>query len=168
MLFRSRMGVTSYYTLKGTLENNEIMLKSPVYFRLAEMYLIKAEAHAKLGQNQLALDNVNLIRQRAGLSGTQLFTLGDLKGYASVLDVVLDEKRMEFYLEGHRPIDVFRNKRTMDRSYMAWQGWSGPSYIPYWSNRIIHFIHESELETNPNLVQNPDLEPLESLPKSLK
>ena len=164
----NRMGVTSYYTLKGTLENNEIMLKSPVYFRLAEMYLIKAEAHAKLGQNQLALDNVNLIRQRAGLSGTQLFTLGDLKGYASVLDVVLDEKRMEFYLEGHRPIDVFRNKRTMDRSYMAWQGWSGPSYIPYWSNRIIHFIHESELETNPNLVQNPDLEPLESLPKSLK
>jgi len=143
------------------------MLHSPVMFRLAEMYLILAEAYAKLGQDQLALDNVNLIRERAGLSGDQLFTLGDLKGYETVLDVALDEKRLEFWLEGHRAQDVFRNKRTMDRSYMAWQGWSGPSYIPYTSNRIIHFIPEADMTRNPNLVQNPPLEPMESLPQSL-
>jgi hypothetical protein len=155
-----RMGVTSYYSLKFTYENGEAMLHSPVFFRLAEMYLIAAEACAKLGQDQLALDN-------AGLSGDQLFTLSDLKGYETVLDVVLDEKRLELWLEGHRAQDVFRNKRTMDRSYMAWQGWSGPSYIPYTSNRIVHFIPEDEMTRNPNLVQNPPLEPLESLPQSL-
>ncbi len=162
-----RMGVTSYYSLKFTYEGGVAMLHSPVYFRLAEMYLIKAEAYAKLGQDQLALDNVNIIRERAGLSGDQLFRLDNLQGYSSILDIVLDEKRMEFFLEGHRAQDVFRNKRTMDRSYMAWQGWSGPSYIPYTSNRIIHFIHEEEMTRNPNLVQNPQLEPLESLPTSM-
>lgn len=163
----NRMGVTSYYSTKFTYENGEAMLHSPVYFRLAEMYLILAEAYAKLDQNQLALDNVNLIRERAGLSGDQLFTLSDLKGYNTVLDVVLDEKRLEFWLEGHRAQDVFRNKRTMDRSYMSWQGWSGPRYIPYTSNRITHFIHEDEMTRNPNLLQNPPLESLESLPQSL-
>ena len=161
------MGVTSYYSTKFTYENGEVMLHSPVYFRLAEMYLIAAEAYAKLGQDQLALDMVNLIRERAGLTGDQLFRLDNMRGYTSILDIVLDEKRMELYLEGHRAMDVFRNKRTMDRSYMSWQGWSGPSYIPYWSNRMIHFIDESELETNPNLVQNPPLEPLEDLPTSM-
>lgn len=162
-----RMGVTSYFSLKFTYENGEPMLHSPVMFRLAEMYLILAEAYAKLGQDQLALDNVNLIRERAGLSGDQLFALGNLRGYETVLDVALDEKRLELWLEGHRAQDVFRNKRTMDRSYMAWQGWSGPPYIPYTSNRIIHFIPEADMTRNPNLVQNPPLEPMESLPQSL-
>ena len=162
-----RMGVPTYHTLKQTYEYDEPMLHSPIFFRLAEMYLIKAEAHTKLGQDQLSLDNVNIIRERAGLFGDQLFTLGDLKGYESVLDIVLDEKRMEFFREEHRAYDVFRNKKTMDRSYKAWQGWSGPSYIPYTSNRIYHFIPEEEITVNPNLVQNPPLESLEDLPTTM-
>jgi len=160
-----RMGVTSYYSIKFTYENGVAMLHSPVYFRLAEMYLILAEAYAKTGQNQLALDNVNIIRQRAGLTGDELFRLDNMRGYSSVLDIVLDEKRLEFWLEGHRAQDVFRNKRTMDRTYSSWQGWSGPRYIPYWSNRIINFIHEDEMARNPNLVQNPPLEDLSELPQ---
>ncbi len=150
-----RMGVYSYFQTKMTYEYGEAMLHSPVYFRLAEMYLIKAEAFAKLGQDQQALDMVNIIRTRAGLSGDQLFRLDNLQGYESILDIVLDEKRLEFAWETHRTHDVFRNKRTMDRSYLAWQGWSGPSYIPYTSNRIIHQIPEDEMTKNRNLVQNP-------------
>jgi starch-binding outer membrane protein, SusD/RagB family len=149
------MGINSYWHVKLTYEYDLPMLHSPIYFRLAEMYLIKAEAYAKLDNAQLALDNVNIIRQRAGLSGDQLFTPGDLKGYPTVLDVVLDERRLELAWEAHRPADVFRNKRTMDRSYKAWQGWSGPSSIPYTSDRIIHLIPEVEMTRNPNLVQNP-------------
>ena len=162
-----RMGLLSYHCLKFTKEQGINMLHSPRLYRLAEMYLIKAEAHAKLGQDQLALDNVNLIRTRAGLSGDQLFRLDNLQGYTSILDIVLDEKRMEFFQEAHRAYDVFRNKRTLDRTYCQWQGWSGPPYIPYWSNRILHFVPEREMTINPNLVQNPDLEPLEDLPTSM-
>lgn len=150
-----RMGIPSYWCKKLTYEYGEAMLYSPRYFRLAEMYLIKAEAYAKINQDQKALDNVNIIRERAGLSGDQLFRLDNMQGYQSTLDIVLDEKRMEFVLENCRSFDVFRNKRTMDRSYLAYQGWSGPSIIPYTSNRIVHQIPQAEITQNPNLVQNP-------------
>ncbi len=150
-----RMGLLSYWSDKLTYENGEAMLYSPRYFRLAEMYLIKAEAFAKTNQDQKALDMVNIIRERAGLSGDQLFRLDNMQGYGSILDIVLDEKRLEFVLEPHRSFDVFRNKRTMDRSYSAYQGWSGPAYIPYTSNRIVHQIPQVEINQNPNLEQNP-------------
>lgn len=44
-------------------------LWSPVISRLAEMYLIRAEVNAERGQVQLALDDVNIIRRRAGIPG---------------------------------------------------------------------------------------------------
>ncbi|WP_159023691.1 RagB/SusD family nutrient uptake outer membrane protein [Formosa sp. L2A11] len=147
--------VPEYWTLKLTYQDDVPMLTSPIYFRLAEMYLIKAEVYAKNGQDNMALDMVNVIRERAGLSGDQLFSASNLQGYNSVLDVVLDEDRLEFAHEGHRTHDVFRNKKTMDRSYMSWQGWSGPSSIPYTSNRILHQIPEVEMLKDENLIQNP-------------
>jgi len=149
------LGVPQYWTQKLTYQNDVPMLHSPIYFRLAEMYLIKAEAYAKNGMDEEALDMVNVIRERAGLTGNQLFRLDNLQGYNSVLDIVLDEARLEFAHEMHRTHDVFRNKKTMDRSYMSWQGWSGPSSIPYTSNRILHQIPEVEMLKNDNLVQNP-------------
>ncbi|MHA7943932.1 RagB/SusD family nutrient uptake outer membrane protein [Formosa sp. 3Alg 14/1] len=147
--------IPQYWTQKLTYQNDVPMLHSPVYFRLAEMYLIKAEAYAKLGQDDLALDMVNIIRSRAGLEGEQLFSTANLQNYDSVLDIVLDEARLEFAHEAHRTHDVFRNKKTMDRSYMSWQGWSGPSAIPFTSNRILHQIPEVEMLKNDNLIQNP-------------
>jgi hypothetical protein len=147
--------IPEYWTQKLTYQSDEAMLHSPIYFRLAEMYLIKAEAYAKNGQDESAFEMVNIIRERAGLSGDQLFSSSNMKGYNSVLEIVLDEDRLEFAHEGHRTHDVFRNKGTMDRSYMSWQGWSGPSSIPYTSNRILHQIPESEMLKNENLVQNP-------------
>lgn len=56
-----------------------------------------------------ALGDVNLIRQRAGLSGSARYMPGDLKGHASVLDVVLEERRLELAFEGQRPLDLFGN-----------------------------------------------------------
>lgn len=147
--------IPQYWTQKLTYENDVPMLHSPIYFRLAEMYLIKAEAYAKKEMEQDALDMVNVIRERAGLTGDDLFRLDNLQGYTSVLDIVLDEDRLEFAHEMHRTHDVFRNKKTMDRSYMSWQGWSGPSSIPYTSPRILHQIPESEMLKNTNLIQNP-------------
>jgi hypothetical protein len=132
------------------------MLSSPIVLRLAEMYLIKAEAFAKIpGMEAEAIEMVNLIRERAGLSGDQLFSTSDLKGYASVLDVVLDERRLELAWEGHRSFDLFRNSRPMDRSSVQPFGWSGPRLVLPTANSIVHLIPETEMALNPNLVQNP-------------
>jgi tetratricopeptide (TPR) repeat protein len=150
-----RLGYSKYFNLKYTLQEGVKLLSSPVVIRLAEMYLIKAEAFAKKGKEAEAIEMVNIIRRRAGLSGDQLFATGDLKGYNSVLDVVLDERRLELAWEGHRSFDLFRNNRPVDRSYTHNEGWAGPQLIQPTSNLIVHLIPETEIDLNPNLVQNP-------------
>jgi hypothetical protein len=150
-----REGKSKYWTCKMTYEQGVPMLHSPVIVRLAEMYLIKAEAAAKTGDNTTAISYVNIIRQRAGLSGAALYSTTDLKWNATVLDVVLEERRLELCFEGHRFADVFRNKRDMNRSYIVPAAWSGDPYIPYTSLKIVNLIPLTEMILNPNLEQNP-------------
>jgi len=151
-----RNDLSKYFINKYTREGGIIMLSSPVVLRLAEMYLIKAEAFAKTGKNVEAIDVINLIRKRAGLFGDQLFTVSDLKGYTSVLDVVLAERFLELAWEGHRSFDLFRNNLPVDRSYVPAQAWCGPKgFILPTSKSIVHLIPEVEMALNPKLVQNP-------------
>lgn len=151
-----RNDLSKYFINKYTREGGIAMLSSPVVLRLAEMFLIKAEAFAKTGKNAEAIDMVNVIRKRAGLSGDQLFTISDLKGYSSVLDVVLDERFLELAWEGHRSFDLFRNNRPVDRNYVPALAWCGPKgLILPTSLIIVHLIPEIEMTLNPKLIQNP-------------
>lgn len=150
-----RNGVSKYFNVKYTYQEGIPMLSSPVRIRLAEMYLIKAEAYAKKGNNSQALAMVNIIRERAGLSGDELFSESNMMGYSSVMDVVLDERRLELAWEGHRGFDLFRNNRPVDRSYVVDLAWSGPKLIEPTSNAIVHLIPDQEITLNPNLQQNP-------------
>jgi tetratricopeptide (TPR) repeat protein len=145
-----------YFMNKYTGEGGVPLLSSPVVLRLAEMYLIKAEALAKLGREAEALEMANVIRRRAGLEGGQLYSLDNLQGFNTVLDAVLNERRLELAWEGHRSFDLFRNDKPVDRSYVIPTGWSGPSgEISPTCNCIIHLIPETEINLNPNLEQNP-------------
>ncbi len=150
-----------YYHIKYNLQEGLINLSSPVYLRLAEMYLIRAEANAKLGSSQLALDDVNRIRQRAGLSGAKLHTLASIAASGkSALDVVLEERFLELAFEGHRAYDLFRNGRSMVRNYPGTHALNvTPNNINQTvlatDNRVIHFIPQTEIARNPNLTQNP-------------
>lgn len=107
---------------------------SPVILRWAEVILNRAEANAHLGKNQEALSDVNIIRARAGLTGDARITLSNYagQGYSSVLDVVLDERRMELCFEGHRATDLLRNKKDLDRRYAGFHPWE---VIPYNDSR---------------------------------
>lgn len=145
-----------YFINKFNWQEGVANLSSPIYLRLAEMYLNRAEAYAKTNQLQKALDDVNLIRQRAGLSGDALYTLTDLKGRNSVLEVVLEERRLELAYEGHRPGDLFRNHLPVVRAYPGLHGSDNFNHrIEPTDNRIIFYIPEREINVNPNLVQNP-------------
>lgn len=143
------------YVNKYNWQDGVANLSSPVILRLAEMYLNRAEANAKIpGNEQLAIDDVNIIRTRAGLSGTQLYKLADLKGRASVLDVVLEERYLEFAFEGHRIYDLFRNNRSMARNYPDLFGIDVQTIGPS-DNKIVYLIPEHEMTVNLNMVQNP-------------
>ena len=45
------------------------------------------------------------------------------KGYGDILDVVLDERRLELCFEGHRAIDLYRNGKSIDRRFAGVQKW---------------------------------------------
>ncbi|GHT77795.1 membrane protein [Bacteroidia bacterium] len=79
--------------------------------RIAELYLIRAEARAKKAVPDLAgaIADLNAVRDRA-----------DVAAYAgaidapSVLQAIEDERRIEFAFEPHRWYDLVRNKRVND------------------------------------------------------
>ena len=66
-----------------------------------------------------------MIRDRAGLTGDAEMTAGNIaaRGYSSVLDLVLDERRRELCYEGHSAFDTFRNNLPMDRRFVGCHDW---------------------------------------------
>ena len=120
-----RQTFPAYTMSKFSYQNGNPMLASPAVIRMGEVVLNRAEAYAKLGQDQKALDDVNVIRKRAGLSGDALWTTTNYqaKGYETVLDVVIDERRLELCFEGHRALDLYRNGKPIDRRFAGNQDW---------------------------------------------
>lgn len=139
-----------YYNTKFSYQDGMAMMTSPVFLRWGEVVLNRAEAEAKLGQDGKALEDVNIIRRRAGIPE---LTSGDVKslGYNSMLDLVLDERRMELCFEGHRFFDVFRNKLPMDRRYVGYHTWE---IIQPNDPRIALLISQDEINSA-GIPQNP-------------
>lgn len=76
------------------------------HIRLAEVYLIRAEARARIGTDLTgAASDLNVVRTRAGLPNTTAATQADL------LTAILAERRVELAHEGHRFFDLRRYNR---------------------------------------------------------
>lgn len=113
--FRDNM-MPKYGMSKYCFQDGYTNLASPVVIRWAEIILNRAEARAKEGDVAGALADVNVIRTRAGIDPINAVPAG-----YDILDVVLDERRMELCFEGHRAIDVYRNGKDLDRRYGGYQ-----------------------------------------------
>jgi starch-binding outer membrane protein, SusD/RagB family len=113
-----------------------------IILRLAEMYLIRAEAEAlKTGGSITAIqDDINLIRTRAKLPPTAVNTVDAL------LTIIENERRVEFAFEGQRWFDLIRTGRAM-------------AVLPNVTNinKTLFPIPSDELLTNnsPEMIQNP-------------
>jgi hypothetical protein len=70
-------------------------------YRVAETYLLRAEAYWWDGQAQKAADDVNAIRQRAGC--TMLYSAGEIN-----LGTILDERARELFFEEPRKTEITR------------------------------------------------------------
>ena len=139
-----------YYNTKFSYQDGKPMMTSPVFLRWGEVYLNRAEAEAKLGQNNQAIDDVNVIRRRAGIPELSTGTLSSM-GYNDALSAVLDERRMELCFEGHRFFDTFRNKLAMDRRYIGYHTWE---IIQPGDLRIAMLIPQDEINSA-GIEQNP-------------
>jgi starch-binding outer membrane protein, SusD/RagB family len=118
----------------------------PVLLRLAEQYLIRAEARAE--QNKLvdAASDLNRIRNRAGLSN---YIVSDQN---SLLDGIYRERRIELFAEyGHRWFDLKRTGQIDNRMSEV-----APLKGGQWqATDALYAIPLTELQTDPNLTQNP-------------
>jgi hypothetical protein len=121
-------------------------------FRLADAYLMYAEAVLRGGggNQNTAVDYVNLVRERAYNGPSGNITLNDLD-----LDFILDERARELLWEGHRRTDLVRFGRFANTDYL-WQ-WKGGvkdgAAVPDHFN--VFPIPSADIGANPNLQQNP-------------
>lgn len=165
---QKKNGVEVYYISKFSFQGGSPTLSSPIMFRLAEMYLNKAEALAKAGNTAGALDNVDMIRKNRGLQNA-LYNK-KLPTGKTALDIVLKERRIELAFEGHRNFDVYRNKRDLNRTYWGYHlpglkesdidlsvnpGNYSNMIIKWNAPRIIYYIPIDEVQTNTLCTQNP-------------
>ncbi|WP_345244277.1 RagB/SusD family nutrient uptake outer membrane protein [Nibrella saemangeumensis] len=122
-------------------DNNNIVL-----FRLAEMYLIRAEARAQLGRlsgANGALADLNVLRNRASVTA---LTSGS---QADILSAIERERIYELAFEGHRWYDLVRTGRA--QAVMT-------AFSPNWNSRYeLWPVPQSEIQRNPALKgnQNP-------------
>jgi hypothetical protein len=114
--------------------------------RLAEQYLIRAEAEANLGNTAAAIADLDKLRERAGLP--------DLSGslsQAAVLAAVAHERQTELFCEwGHRWFDL---KRTGEADSVLSQialkqPWAG-------DYQLLYPLPYTDLLYDHNLIQNP-------------
>ncbi|KAA2238979.1 RagB/SusD family nutrient uptake outer membrane protein [Chitinophaga agrisoli] len=116
-----------------------------VVLRLAEQYLIRAEARVKLNKLSNAQADLNIVRARAGLAGTPATSPNEL------LNAIEKERRTELFTEaGHRLFDLRRTDRlnalmTILTPQKGGTGWQ--QYMQWWP------IPTNDIFANPNLVQ---------------
>lgn len=101
--------VPDYYV--GTLYHRSTNDDDVILFRLAEQYLIRAEARAKKQSPDLvgAIADVNIIRNRSHVPSLNVSLT-----QAEVIQAIEDENRVEFALEPHRWFDLVRTGRAVD------------------------------------------------------
>lgn len=114
-------------------------LEYSILFRLAEQYLIRAEAKAHLGDIIGAQADLNAIRSRAGLLQTTANTMEGL------LEAIIQERRVELFTEqGLRWFDLERTGMADQVLRVLKSNWQPTD--------VLLPIPESELESNPNLL----------------
>lgn len=127
-----------YYSFKyKENRSTESTREYTVVLRIAEQYLIRAEAYTRMEQLALAEIDLNTIRSRADLPAIKVPTPEHM------LAAILRERRHEFFTEyGHRFYDLKRFNAA-DEALNYKSGWE-----PY---KIRLPLPEAELVLNPNL-----------------
>ena len=138
-----------------------------IHLRMAELYLNKAEALYNIGDEEGAREALKPVRQRAGMPAVTATG-------ADLLEAIKNERRIEFAFEEHRYFDVRRWKEAPKyfgstvhaitikkypdgkKTYEVDKLRSDVGGDRKWDDKMYWLpIPKSEMDKNPNLVQNP-------------
>jgi hypothetical protein len=107
--------------------------------RLAEMYLIRAEANARLNAPLATVAaDINVIRNRAGLANLA----ATVTTQQQLLDAILQERRVELAMEGFRFMDLRRHGKA-------------EAVLGVAATKLLWPVPQYERDANPKLAQNP-------------
>lgn len=133
---------TYYFPYKYKVRSGNILTEYNMVLRLAELYLIRAEARAEQNNITGAQDDLNIIRTRAGLLNT---TAND---QTLLLSAIQHERQVELFAEwGHRWFDLKRTDSIDVVLGAEKPGWK--------STDALYPIPLSEIQANLKLTQNP-------------
>jgi starch-binding outer membrane protein, SusD/RagB family len=102
-----KSGTTYYFPFKYQAYSTSTITEYTMVLRLAEQYLIRAEAEANLGDMADATKDLNVIRSRAGLGPSP--TLTNSASLQQADSAILHERQVELFTEwGSRWFDLVR------------------------------------------------------------
>lgn len=130
-----------------------INLDNVPVIRVAEVYLIRAEAQATAGSSVLnlagALTDLKAIKSRryTDYAGSAQETADNAATQTQLFDEIIRQRRIELAFEGHRFFDLKRLGRDLVKS---------PHYntVAFTDIRILPAIPQADIDGNPNLKQN--------------
>jgi len=131
------------YKANGTFSAAQ---ESVVVLRLAEQYLIRAEARAQQGDVSGALADLNAVRARAGLTASTATT------QAAVLGAIQKERRIELFAEnGNRFFDL-RRTGALDALMTKLAPLKGSAWAPF---KAWWPIPQTDIDSDKKLEQTP-------------
>nr|WP_199078236.1 RagB/SusD family nutrient uptake outer membrane protein [Pedobacter sp. ASV19] len=143
------VGGTQYpYPYKYKVRTTTPITEFYIVQRLAEVYLIRAEARAQQNKLSGAIEDTDLLRARAGLTNALIKDTKPGIGQQELLSLIQKERQTELFAEwGHRYFDLKRTGKADEvlgvRKAPNWQPTDKLFPIPY-----------VEIQTNTFLTQN--------------
>ncbi|HLR00750.1 MAG TPA: RagB/SusD family nutrient uptake outer membrane protein [Sphingobacterium sp.] len=128
--------ITKFYSRSGELNLDNIPI-----IRVSELYLNRAEAYSRMsGMEDEAMEDVNIIRERAGLEPVSGLTEDNL------IDEIFKQRRLELAFEGHNFFDYKRLGMDIIKP--------GGKVFPFSDYRVLARIPWREFNANKELRQN--------------
>jgi hypothetical protein len=139
------------------VDGSKNITEYPIVLRLAEQYLVRAEARNEQGNTTGAIDDLNALRTRSRATTTvdipnPLPNLNTMLGQSDLRTAILKERRVELFAEwGHRWFDLKRSG-TIDGVMTEAEKYKGGTWASF---KALYPIPISEILVNTLLTQNP-------------
>ena len=148
--YRWRVGIYEKDAYNPNLLKLVAMKSNYAYWRLADIYLLRAECYVKVGEESLAKKDLNEIRSY-NRAKAYPNSSGDEKGLKYA---IFHERERELLMEGHRFYDVVRNGMEYINTYLEPTAFKTMTIADVKSGAIFYPIHDSAFKNNSLLRQN--------------
>jgi hypothetical protein len=140
-----------YMNRKFLAASSSLSVGDVPYMRMAEMYLIEAEAKARAGQDAAAQNALFVLANNRDPNYVKSTKTG-----VALINEILLQRRMELWGEGFRFFDLKRLNLPLDRTNTNHQqSLANVFTIPAEDVRWEFLFPQAEINANPALVQNP-------------